>query len=283
MAGINAFSIVHDQLKAFRPGLLLLPAVVVLLAFFFIPLLLMVAQSLTVDNHFSLANYWSIVTNPLYRNSLWNSLWLSAAITLGSLVLCTPIAFFLARSRSPARRLARAGLLFPLSFPGIVVGFMIILLFGNTGLIPTLARVITGQTWLNVAYQLSGLYLAYLYFEIPRTTAILEGGVGQLDPRLEEAARCLGASQWRSFREVVSPCLRPALLSAGSLSFATSMGAFGTAFTLARGFTVLPIAMYSQYTLFFNISLASAMAIVLALFTLLVLYLYRSLEPAQGQ
>ena len=101
-----------------------------------------------------------------------------------------------------------------------------------------------------------------------------------MDPALEEASRCLGAGHWRAFWEITLPCLRPALLSASSLSFATSMGAFGTAFTLARGFTVLPIAMYTQYTLFFNIGLASAMAIVLAMFTLLVLYLYRSLEPA---
>jgi putative spermidine/putrescine transport system permease protein len=261
-----------------RSGFLLLPAAVVLLAFFFIPLMLLAAQSLTVAGSFSLAQYREIIVNPLYRTSLWNSLWLALTITFGSITLCIPIAFYLGKSNSSARLWIRAGLLFPLSFPGIVVGFMIILLFGNTGLVPALTKAITGRAYLNIAYQLSGLFLAYLYFEIPRTTAILEGGVEQLDPRLEEAARCLGAGRWRTFLAVTLPCLRETILSAGSLSFATAMGAFGTAFTLARGFTVLPIAMYNQFTLFFNIGLASAMAIVLALFTLSVLYLYRLLE-----
>lgn len=280
MVRAQAFPTSYARKIALGPVLLLLPAAVVLLAFFLIPLLRLIMQSLITENGFSLANYWLILADPLYRISLWNSLWLSASITMISLVLCTPIALFLARAKSSFRQLVRAGLLFPLSFPGIVVGFMIILIFGNTGLVPTLAKAVTGRTWFAIAYQLSGLFLAYLYFEIPRTTAILEGGVEQLDLTLEEASRCLGASYWRTFREITIPCLRPSLLAAGSLSFATSMGAFGTAFTLARGFTVLPIAMYSQYTLFFNIGLASAMAMVLAIFTLLVLYLYRSLEPA---
>lgn len=278
MAESHALQVNYYRFINFRPGLLLLPVGVLLLAFFFLPLLVLGAQSLTVAGGLSLMNYREIIFNPLYRTSLWNSFWLSVTITLSSLVLCTPIAFYLGKSKSSARLWFRAGLLFPLSFPGVVVGFMIILLFGTTGLVPALTNVITGKTYLVIAYHLSGLFLSYLYFEIPRTTAILEGGVAKLDPRLEEAARSLGAGRWRVFWEVTLPCLRPAILSAGSLSFATAMGAFGTAFTLARGFTVLPIAIYNQYTLFFNIGLASAMAIVLALFTLLMLYLYRSLE-----
>ena len=141
MAHSHAFSIRYNWLTAIRPALLLLPAAVVLLAFFLIPLLRLIVQSLLAESSFSLINYWLILADPLYRISLWNSLWLSVAITLISLVLCTPIAFFLARTKSSFRQLARAGLLFPLSFPGIVVGFMIILLFGNTGLVPALARL----------------------------------------------------------------------------------------------------------------------------------------------
>lgn len=263
--------------QIFKAGLLLLPAVIVLAAFFFIPLLILVVQSLASADGFSLTNYFEIITHPLHRKTIWNSLWLSITTTLASLVLCTPIAFYLAGSAKSAKAWLRAGFLFPLSLPGIVVGFMIILLFGRTGLFPALSRIVTGELHFAIAFQLSGLFLAYIYFQIPRTTMILEGGVAQLDQKLEEAARSLGMGYWRTFSKITLPCLFPVLLSAGALCFATAMGAFGTAFTLARGFSILPMDMYSQLTLFFNIGLASAMAVVLAMFTLLTLYLYHRL------
>ncbi len=275
---INNHALTPRLSKIFGAGLLL-PASIVMVAFFLIPLLMLGVQSFTGPSGFSLEHYIEIIVHPLYRSSLWNSIWLSLTTALASLIICVPIAFYLSEPEKDVsfKVWLRAGFLFPLSFPGIVVGFMIILLFGRTGLFPDLTRLITGETHLAIAFQLSGLFLAYMYFEIPRTTAILEGGVGQLDPKLEEAARSLGAGAWFTFYKVTLPRLYPALLSAGTLCFATAMGAFGTALTLARDFSVLPITMYTQYTLFFNIGLASAMAIVLAMFTLMALYVFQTL------
>ncbi len=65
----------------------------------------------------------------------------------------------------------------------------------------------------------------------------------KLDRSLEEAARSLGASQWRITWDVIVPGLQPALLSTGALCFATSMGAFGTAFTLGTDLAVLPLTI----------------------------------------
>lgn len=274
---IHNYALTPKQSKFFGAGLLLLPVAIIMLAFFLIPLLILGIQSLTGPTGFSLKHYIEIIIHPLYRSSLWNSIWLSVATALASLIICMPIAFYLAESNANTiKTWLRAGFLFPLSFPGIVVGFMIILLFGHTGLFPYLTNLVMGKTHLDIAFRLSGLFLAYMYFEIPRTTAILEGGVKQLDPKLEEAARSLGAGAWLTFYKITLPRLYPAILSTVTLCFATAMGAFGTALTLARDFSVLPIAMYSQYTLFFNIGLASAMAIVLAIFTLMALYVFQT-------
>ena len=54
----------------------------------------------------------------------------------------------------------------------------------------------------------------------------------KLDPALEEAARSLGASSWEVIVDVILPVLKPGLIASGAICFATSMGAFGTAFTL---------------------------------------------------
>ena len=71
----------------------------------------------------------------------------------------------------------------------------------------------------------------------------------KLDPRIEEAARSFGRGPWHVVRDVIMPGLKPALISAGAICFATAMGAFGTAFTLATRINVLPMVIYTEFTL----------------------------------
>jgi len=63
------------------------------------------------------------------------------------------------------------------------------------------------------AYSLSGLFLGYLYFSIPRVIVTVMAAATKLDASLEEAARSLGASPWRIFIDVVMPALMPALIA----------------------------------------------------------------------
>jgi putative spermidine/putrescine transport system permease protein len=76
--------------------------------------------------------------------------------------------------------------------------------------------------------------------------------------------------------DVLIPALMPGLVSSGAICFATSMGAFGTAFTLATDIDVLPIVIYTEFTLSANIAMASALSILLGLITWCALYLARS-------
>ncbi|HSL41323.1 MAG TPA: ABC transporter permease subunit, partial [Desulforhopalus sp.] len=99
----------------------------------------------------------------------------------------------------------------------------------------------------------------------------------KLDPALEEAARSLGASPWRVTRDVILPALKPALIASGAIAFATAMGAFGTAFTLATNIDVLPMVIYTEFTLRANIAMAAALSIVLGIITWLVLGIARSM------
>jgi putative spermidine/putrescine transport system permease protein len=68
-------------------------------------------------------------------------------------------------------------------------------------------------------------------------------------------------------RDVLIPALRPAIFSSGAICFATSMGAFGTAFTLATEIEVLPMTIYTEFTLRANIAVAAALSIVLGVIT----------------
>ena len=166
-------------------------------------------------------------------------------------------------------------LTFPLAFPGVVVGFMIILLAGRQGLIGDLTLPVFGEK-LVFAYTIQGLFLGYLYFSIPRVILTIMAAVEKLDPSLEEAARALGAGPWAVHRDVILPALGPAFVASGAIAFATAMGAFGTAFTLATNIDVLPMLIYTEFTLSANIAIAAALSVGLGLVAWAVLALARS-------
>jgi putative spermidine/putrescine transport system permease protein len=104
---------------------------------------------------------------------------------------------------------------------------------------------------------------------------------GKLDPAQEEAARTLGASPLRTLFDVIIPAMVPALVSTGAICFATSIGAFGTAFTLATEINVLPIVIYTEFTLSANIATAAMLSVVLGLVTWLTLFLARIFSGAE--
>lgn len=258
----------------------LAPLIVIISYFFLYPLVAMFFSGLRVSREssaYTWNNYLLVLVNAHYRRSLLTSIVLSTVVTLASLVPSTLMAFFLARSVHRGKRLLVALITFPLSFPGVLVGFMIIILFGHTGVIPQIFRYF-GLSGLNIAYTLQGLFIAYLYFEIPRVAISLLAAVENLDPTIEEAARSLGASGWQRLRYVVLPALSPALLAAAILAFATSMGAFGTAFTIAQGFNVLPMVIYNEYTLAFKFQVASALSVILGVITFALIFGYRRLS-----
>jgi putative spermidine/putrescine transport system permease protein len=145
----------------------------------------------------------------------------------------------------------------------------------------TVSQWLTGER-IAFAYGIGGLFMGYLYFSIPRTLLTVMAGVGKLDVALEEAARTLGASPLQVLSDVILPGLRPALVSAGAVCFATSMGAFGTAFTLATRVNVLPIAIYNEFTNYSNFSVAAALSIVLGLVTWLILAVGRQVTGVEA-
>lgn len=223
-----------------------------------------------------LAAYAAILTQKTYLSSLVSTTALSAGVTLATLLISGIAGVFLSRNRFPGRAVLVAMLTFPLAFPGVVIGFMVIMLGGRQGAIGDLAEWLTGER-LVFAYSMVGLFVGYVYFSIPRTIVTVMAAAEKLDPRLEEAARSLGAGPLRVIRDIIVPALKPALLSAGAICFATAMGAFGTAFTLATRINVLPVTIYGVFTEEANIATAAALSFVLGLLTWAVLAFARSI------
>src|ERR1044072_9880811 len=253
--------------------LCLLPLAVVTAAFFLLPMARLVVTG--AEGPQGLGGYLAILTEARYRATLVNTVLLATATTIVTLVVATVAGMFLQRHRFRGRAVLIAMLTFPLAFPGVVVCFLIILLAGRQGLIGDISNHLIGQK-LVFAYSIYGLFLGYLYFSIPRVILTIMAAVQKLDVGLEEAARSLGAGPWAVQRDVVLPALAPAFVASGAIAFATAMGAFGTAFTLATNIDVLPMLIYTEFTLAANFSISAALSVGLGIITWLILALARS-------
>jgi putative spermidine/putrescine transport system permease protein len=257
------------------PLLFLLPAAVVFCAFFLLPL----ARLFLIGGSGPLgwSAYAAALTEPRYLASLVSTISLAAATTFVTLIASTISGVFLTRHRFAGRRLVVSMLTLPLAFPGVVIGFMVIMLGGRQGLLPSVSDALFDQRWV-FAYSMTGLFVGYLYFSIPRTILTIMASAEKLDPRIEEAARSLGAGPMRVAFDVIVPALKPALVAAGAICFATAMGAFGTAFTLATRINVLPMVIYTEFTLQANIAMAAALSFVLGAITWAALALARTVS-----
>lgn len=253
--------------------LCLIPLAAIVIAFFLLPVARLIVTG--ANGPSGIGAYAAILIEPRYRATLINTVLLASATTAAALFVSTIAALFLQRHRFPGRSLLIALLTFPLALPGVVIGFLIILLAGRQGLIGEVTAFALGEKWV-FAYSMQGLFLGYLYFSIPRVILTLMAAVEKLDPALEEAARTLGASPFAVHRDVILPALMPAFIASGAIAFATAMGAFGTAFTLATNVNVLPMLIYTEFTLSANIAMAAALSVGLGLVTWAALALARS-------
>ena len=253
------------------------PAVAFFAAFWLLP----VVQLLVLPSKKGWDTYFAVLTNSRYLQSLVNTVSLSLVVTLLTLLLGAMAGIVLARQAFKGRQLLLSMLTLPLSFPGVIIGFFIILLGGRQGLVADLTEW-AGFGRTTFAYGLTGLFLGYLYFSLPRAIATFTAAASAMDAQLEEAARTLGASRWQVARDVWLPELAPTTMACGAIIFATSMGAFGTAFTLASKFEVLPITIYNEFTNYANFALAASLSITLGLITWLVLFVTRQFTSGKS-
>jgi putative spermidine/putrescine transport system permease protein len=253
--------------------LLIAPASAVFAAFWLLPMAQLIVLGGEGEEGFEL--YLKVLATGRYLSSLAVTVAVAASVTVLTLVISLVSGLFLQRNRFPGRGTLVAMLTLPLAFPGVVIGFMVIMLAGRQGLIGDLAQRLTGSK-LVFAYSMAGLFMGYVYFSIPRVILTVMAAAEKLDPRLEEAARSLGAGRWRVVADVILPGLQAAIISSGAICFATSMGAFGTAFTLGAGIDVLPLVIYTEFTLHANIATAAALSVLLGVITWAILALARS-------
>ncbi len=174
-------------------------------------------------------------------------------ISLKTATAATAVAFFpgilaarwLAHTPGGRNRALADGLLImPLLLPPTVIGFLLLLVFGNRGL---LGRVLT-EWGMPVVFTWPGAVIAAAVVTFPLMYRTARGAFEQVDPDLLDAARTMGATEWLVFRRVMLPLSWPGITAGIILSFARALGEFGATLMLAGNIPgktqTMPIAIY---------------------------------------
>ena len=171
-----------------------------------------------------------VVTSGPIRSALWLSLLTSTIAAFVAIVLGVPLAWVLARSRLPGRRLLRAVCTLSMVLPPVVGGVALFQAVGRRGLIGgPLDR------WFGVTLPFStpAVVVAQVFVAMPFLVLTVDAALEQLDGRYEDAARTLGGSEWFVFRRVTLPAIRPAVVTGAVLTWARALGEFGATITFA--------------------------------------------------
>lgn len=260
-------------------GVLALPLMAALFALLVWPLCVLCYSSLHRGGAFTWQNYARMLGDEAFRISLLHSLVLSLSVSASATLVALVPAWFLATHDFRGRRFVRAAFALPSSLSGIMVGFFAVFMIGRVGFIPQMTEKWFGTAWLSgAAYQLTGLVIAYLYFEIPRGVLAMESALARFDPRLIDAAASLGANARQRWVWVIFPVIRPALLSTFAFTFNVSLGSFGVALILSRRFSVLPLEIFHNFTAMSDAPLAATMAVSMAVIALLIHYAFTGLR-----
>lgn len=179
--------------------------------------------------------------------ALWITVKLALISTAVLLVLGTPLAWWLARTRWRGRPLVEALVGLPLVLPPTVLGFYLLLALGPQGPIGATSLALGGQT---LAFTFTGLVIGSVFYSLPFVVQPLQASFAAIDPRLLEAAGTLRAGPWDRFFSVVVPVARPGFLTAAVLGFAHTLGEFGVVLMIGGSIPgetrVVSIAIYEH-------------------------------------
>ncbi|MGW7567552.1 ABC transporter permease [Streptomyces tendae] len=241
--------------SAARLGLMAVP-VAFFAVFFAYPVAAIVARGLEVDGVWRLGRIGDVLAQSDVRHVLWFTTWQALASTALTLLVALPGAYVFARFDFPGKQVLRAVVTVPFVLPTVVVGTAFLALVGRGGLLDEL--------WgLRLDTTVWAILLAHVFFNYAVVVRTVGGLWAQLDPRQEEAARMLGASRLRAWRQVTLPALAPAVAAAALMVFLFTFTSFGVVQILGGPtFSTLEVEIYRQTSQVFDLSTAAVLTLI---------------------
>ena len=162
-------------------------------------------------------SFWDSVTSPQAIAALELTIGASLVVVLLNAVLGTVTAWVLVRDDFAGKQVMNAIIDLPFALPTIVAGLTLLALYGPRSPIG-----------IDLAFTRAAIVLALMFVTLPFVVRTVQPVLQELDVEMEQAARSLGASEWKNFRRIVLPNILPGILSGIALAFAKAVGEFGS-------------------------------------------------------
>jgi len=249
---------------------------------FYLFLIVLIPLSALLFKTFSLSwdQFWSAVASPRvlasYRLTFGASL-LAAAVNVVAGLL---VAWVLVRYRFPGKKIVDALVDLPFALPTAVAGISLSALLAGNGWIGQYLE----PHGIQLAFNPNGIVIALIFIGLPFVVRTVQPVLEDAEKELEEAATCLGATRWQTFRLVILPSIGPALLTGFAMAFARAIGEYGSVIFIAGNVPMVSeitpliiIGKLEQY----DYAGATAVASVMLLFAFLLLLVINALQSWQ--
>ncbi len=187
-----------------------------------------------------------VAVDPVVLRAIWISLSMAFVATGVAFIFGVPLAYFLARKSFRGKSVIEGIIDIPLMIPHIVAGIALYGVFMRYGVIGQPLR----SLGIVVTDAYAGIVIAMLFMSLPYLVDTAREGFKEVDPRLENVARSLGASHWRTFREISFPLAFPSILSGAILTWGRAISEFSAVLILAYHPISAPILIYEKFTSF---------------------------------
>jgi sulfate transport system permease protein len=210
-------------------------------------------------------------------SALWLTARLAVSAALTNAVLGLLAAWVLVRHSFPGRRILNALVDMPFVISPVIVGYVMIVLFGRGGWLTDFP--------IKLAFSVEAMFVVTVFVSLPFVIRELQPVLAGLAPEHEEAAYTLGASRWLTFRRVLFPMLRHALTVGAMLALARALGEFGAAAIIGgavEGSTETATIFINRVMLDRNPSAAYAMSLLLGGFAVVLLLIMNFVRRSGG-
>jgi putative spermidine/putrescine transport system permease protein len=261
-----------------RVWLLALPTLLALTAFFVIPMVYILIGTLQADG---IKYFQKFLCDPMYRAILKTTLVISLKVTVISLLLGYPTAYFMARTRSKLKNVLMVVVLFPFLVSAVVRSYGWMVILGGRGLLNQLllALGLIGQP-LTIMNTSAAVIIGLVHLLIPYMILSITGVIQSINPNLEYAAYSLNASPLRTFLKVILPLSAPGIISGCILVFTMSMTSYITPKLLGGSrVRMMSTMVFQEVNVNFNWGFAAAISYIL-LFTILFILLLANYATA---
>ena len=175
------------------------------------------------------AKFWDVAASPIALSAYDVTFTTSLITALINGVFGTVIAWILVRYDFPGKRIIDASIDLPFALPTSVAGLTLATVYSDNGWIGSLLA----PYGIKIAFTRLGVAIAMLFISLPFVVRTVQPVLMEIERDIEEAAWCLGASDWQTFRQVILPPLLPSILTGTALGFSRAVGEYGSTVIIA--------------------------------------------------